>query len=102
MGLMNGAETVRFEFDAKFKKEEFTDGSIYVFFCSVSGAAVHTTGLICAGDKETELAIAKQEAQPYFNRCEECGKWIGDSVYNIDEAKCILCAPFTVCGERKE
>ena len=83
------------EFDASYAKEETPNGTRYTFFCGLSGVAVHTTGLICAGDPQTELTLAKEEAQPYFNRCKECGTWISDAAYNIDEAKCVICAPFT-------
>jgi hypothetical protein len=55
--------------------------------------AVHTTDPICADCEEAALALAKRESRDYFNRCRQCGTWIGDSAYNIDEAKCVLCAP---------
>jgi hypothetical protein len=94
-----------YEFNAKYIKEETATGSKYTFFCGLSGVAVHTTDPICAADEGIALTIAKQESQLYFNRCEQCGIWIGDMAYNIDEAKCAMCAPFaaepcycTECG----
>jgi hypothetical protein len=83
-----------YEFDAKYKIEPTPQGCKFTFFCGVSGVAVYTTDPICAEGEQAALAIAKQESRVHFNRCEQCGKWIGDSVYNIDEAKCVLCAPF--------
>jgi hypothetical protein len=62
----------------------------------LSGAAVHTTGFICANTEKDALNIAKKEARPYFNCCKECGLWISDAVYNIEESQCVNCAPFTV------
>jgi hypothetical protein len=94
-----------FEFDARYIKETTPNGDKYTFFCDLSGAVVHTTDPICAVGEEAALALAKRESRDYFNRCRQCGKWIGDTVYNIDEAKCVECAPFdmaphycTECG----
>jgi hypothetical protein len=46
--------------------------------------------------KKRALTLAKQEAWDYFNRCKQCGKWIGDTVCKIDEVKCMGCAPLTM------
>jgi hypothetical protein len=84
------------EFNAKYEKEEMPNGIRYTFFCGLSGAAVHTTDPICAASEDASLFLAKEEAQPYFNRCKECGIWVSDAAYNVDEAKCVVCAPFKV------
>jgi hypothetical protein len=89
-------DMMRYDFTARYEKEATPNGSRYTFFCGLSGVAVHTTDPICAADENAALNIAKEEAQPYFNRCKECGTWISDAAYNIDEAKCVVCAPFTV------
>jgi hypothetical protein len=86
-------EMMPLEFDARYERRECANGFTYTFFCGASGNEVHTTGLICAVDGETALGIAKSEAQNYFNRCEQCGAWVSDAAFNIDEEKCLLCAP---------
>lgn len=68
-------------------------GRRYCFYCEVSDTPVYTTGPIRADTQELELRLAWQEAKSYFNGCSECGKWIRDEAYNIDEMKCIECAP---------
>ncbi|CAK7000909.1 MAG: hypothetical protein ENTB_00024 [Enterocloster aldenensis] len=80
---------------SKYKVVESTPkGRRYCFFCEVSGTPVYTTGPIRADTLEEELRLAWKEAKPYFNGCSECGKWIRDEAYNIDEMKCIGCAPY--------
>lgn len=69
-------------------------GRCYCFYCEVSDTPVYTTGPIRADTPEEELKLAWQEAKPYFNGCSECGKWIRDEAYNINEMKCIECAPY--------
>ena len=69
-------------------------GRRYRFYCELSGTPVYTTGLVQADTLEEELKLAWREAKPYFNGCSECGKWIRDEAYNIDEMKCIECAPY--------
>jgi hypothetical protein len=84
------------DFTARYEKETTVNGNRYTFFCGVSGVAVHTTGFIFADVPQAARDIAWREARPYFNRCKECGKWIADAVYNIEESKCVVCAPFAV------
>ena len=69
-------------------------GRRYCFYCDVSGTSVYTTGPIWADTPEEELRLAWRGGKPYFNGCSECGKWIRDEAYNIDEMKCIECAPY--------
>ncbi len=69
-------------------------GRRYCFYCEVSGTPVYTTGPIRADTPEEELRLAWKEARFHFNGCSECGKWIRDEAYNIDEMKCIECAPY--------
>jgi hypothetical protein len=85
-----------YELNVRYEKEATGSGNRYTFFCGLSDVAVHATGFVCAADEETALSIARQEAQRHFNRCKQCGTWVGDAVFNIDESKCVLCAPFTV------
>ncbi|WP_148509900.1 hypothetical protein [Hungatella hathewayi] len=74
--------------------ERTPKGRRYCFLCEVSGTPVYTTGPVRADTPEEELQLAWKEAKPYFNGCSECGKWIRDEAYNIDEMKCIECAPY--------
>lgn len=91
---------------SKYRIAAYTShGRRYCFYCELSGTPVYTTRPIRADTPEKELMIAWQEAKPYFNGCSECGKWIRDEAYNIDEMKCIECAPYkskprycTQCG----
>lgn len=69
-------------------------GRRYCFYCEVSGTPVYTTEPVRADTPEEELRLAWKKAKPYFNGCSECGKWIRDEAYNIDEMKCIECAPY--------
>jgi len=73
--------------------EETANGRRYCFYCDVSKTAVFTTGPVRADSPETELLLAWGQARSYFNGCSECGRWIRDEAYNIDEMKCIECAP---------
>ena len=74
--------------------EQTSLGRRYCFCCEVSKTPVYTTGPIRADTPEEELALAWREAKLHFNGCSECGKWIRDEAYNIDEMKCIECAPY--------
>lgn len=75
--------------------ENNPQGRRYCFYCELSGTPVYTTRPVRADTPEAELEIAWREAKLYFNGCSECGKWIRDEAYNIDEMKCIECAPYT-------
>lgn len=71
------------------------DGGRYRFFCEASGAAVHTTGPIQGNTAEEELRFAwDQEGRQHFNRCQKCGKWVSDVMYNADTGQCVLCSPW--------
>jgi hypothetical protein len=87
-------------FNARYVKEETAIGIRYTFFSGLSGAAVYVTDPIVAANEKSALVIAAQEAQNYFNRCEECGLWISDTEYNIDEGKCVRCAPVTTPAQK--
>ncbi len=80
-------------FTARFKIEHTQAGDRYIFFCDLSGAPVYTTDPICEQNPQKAAAIARGLARPHFNRCLACGKWVGDTAYNIDEMKCVACAP---------
>lgn len=65
------------------------------FFCDLSGARVCTAGSIQADTPEQALEIAWETAgKREFNRCEKCGKWISDVMFNTDVHQCVECAPW--------
>lgn len=90
------------EFTARFKIEHAITGRRYVFFCDLSGMPVYATGPIREQDPQRAEIIARTQARPYFNRCSECGKWVGDADYNIDEMKCVACAPYVPDPESRK
>ncbi|MEA5012433.1 MAG: hypothetical protein VB100_12035 [Angelakisella sp.] len=67
-------------------------GYCFSFICALCDDG-YTTGRVIADSVSEALAIARQEARPYFNRCHKCGRWICDRHYNIDEMMCAECAP---------
>jgi len=84
------------DFNVSFSRESTSSGGRYTFFCGATGVEVYSTGFIHANNAEMELSIAKREAREHFNRCSECGTWVGDEAYNIDEGKCVICAPVSI------
>ncbi|MEA5059947.1 MAG: hypothetical protein EOM66_00190 [Clostridia bacterium] len=83
------------KFTAPFQVLPSVSGNRYVFLCELSGAPVYTTDPVPEPDAAKAEAIARKQARPYFNRCAVCGRWVGDECYNIDEMKCVVCAPST-------
>ena len=69
-------------------------GSRYRFFCDVSGMAMCTTKPLPAVSAEHLLQAWETEGRPCFNRCNRCGKWVSDVMYNADTGQCILCSPW--------
>lgn len=63
--------------------------SFYCHYCRTG----YTTSPITAANEDQALLIAKKRAQPYFNLCHKCGKWVCDSHYNEDLMECFVCAP---------
>ena len=69
-------------------------GNRYEFFCDLSNALVCTTSPIKCEDAQEELMIAwESEGRKHFNRCQKCGKWIIDAMYNPDVLTCVGCTP---------
>lgn len=80
-------------------------GRRYCFYCELTGTPVYTTGRVSGDTPVEEISLAWKEARSFFSGCSECGRWIRDEAYNIDEMKCIRCAPYkkkprfcTECG----
>lgn len=70
-------------------------GISFCFFCEASGAAVCTTRPQNLQTVELALETAWQaEGREHFNRCQKCGKWVSDVMYNPDTLQCVLCSPW--------
>lgn len=69
-------------------------GGRYRFFCELSGAAVHTTGPIHGGGGDPLYLAWELDGKQHFNRCERCGRWISDVMYNADTGQCVGCSPW--------
>ena len=84
--------------NATAKYKVITDGGGYrfIFYCDISDAHVCTTKAIYRGKtKEAALLAAwKAEGCAHFNRCNKCGKWVIDAVYNAEVLECVECAPY--------
>ncbi|MBQ4347074.1 MAG: hypothetical protein IJC39_01335 [Firmicutes bacterium] len=99
---MNGKST------AAYKVITDSGGICFQFFCELSGARLCTTKPIQADTPEKALETAwETEGRYKFNRCEKCGKWISDAMFNVDVHECVECAPWEnyplycpQCGKR--
>ncbi len=82
-------------------------GMRFRFFCEGSGAAICTTQSMPVQPIEAALEKAwHAEAREYFNRCQRCGKWVADVMYNPNTLECVECSPWeekptfcSQCGE---
>lgn len=72
-------------------------GNRYRFYCESSGMAVCTTAPIhskSAGSPQELLLAWESEGRQHFNRCQKCGKWVSDVMYNVDALQCVDCSPW--------
>ena len=79
---------------AKFKVTEENDGSVYTFFCDLSGAIFWKTKPIRADTPEAEYEIAWNEAKRNVNSCHKCGRNVIDALYNVETMECVKCSPW--------
>lgn len=78
------------------------------FFCEASGAAVCTAPILPMQPIEAALEeVWRTEGRDHFNRCQKCGKWVADVMYNPNTLECVACSPWEEkpafcpqCGER--
>ena len=56
--------------------------------------AMCTTKPLPAVSAEHLLQAWETEGRPCFNRCNRCGKWVSDVMYNADTGQCIRCSPW--------
>ena len=83
-------------------------GNRYCFYCESSNIAVCVTQPVMSDNPQKELLLAWQnEGRKHFNRCQECGKWVSDVMYNADTMQCVDCSPWeedpvfcSKCGTR--
>lgn len=79
---------------AAYKIINDSGGRRYKFFCDISGASIFITKPIAADTPDEELTQAWNEAKNEFNRCEKCGKYVSDAMYNADVLQCVDCSPW--------
>lgn len=95
---------------ADYKLVEDDGGYRAMFYCQVSGAHVCTTKEIYPGGLEEALLAAWEAVgSKYFNKCNRCGKWVIDAVFNAEVLECVECAPYEAepkfcktCGAKVE
>ena len=93
---------------ATYRKLFEPGGVRYQFFCDLSGALVCTSEPVFLDQPEQELSFAwESEGKKHFNKCQRCGRWISDTVYNVETLECVECSPWEEepsycphCGER--
>lgn len=80
---------------ASYKIIADAEGNRYRFFCERSGLALCTTHPIRAETPEEELRIAwETESRTHFNKCQRCGKWVSDLMFNVETSECVMCSPW--------
>lgn len=95
---------------ARYKIIAGTEGNRYQFFCDVSGALVYTSEPVLLTSQNQELKFVwESEGKKHFNKCQKCGKWVSDIVYNVETLECVDCSPWEDepaycphCGEKAE
>ena len=95
---------------ARYKIIAGTEGNRYQFFCDLSGALVCTSEPVFLDKPEQELNFAwESEGKKHFNKCQKCGRWISDTVYNVETLECVECTPWEEepsycphCGEKAQ
>jgi len=93
---------------AYYKRITAPGGTRYQFFCDLTGALLCTTKPYCEKTEEESLAAAwEKEGKACFNRCQKCGNWVIDAMFNADALECVACAPWEntpkyckFCGEK--
>lgn len=86
---MNKEKTI-----ATYKIVADAGGSIYKFYCDLSGALVCTTKPYKADTPEEELQLAwENEGKQHFNFCHNCGKQVSNAMFNVEVLECVECAP---------
>ena len=80
---------------AAYKIITDSGGNRYRFFCELSGMLMCETGYFATDTPDKELMLAwETEGNQFFNKCQKCGKWVSDVMYNADVLWCVDCAPW--------
>ena len=61
----------------------------FCFLCDYN----YTTGWIAAASEDEARILAEKAARKHFNGCHNCGRWVCDAHYNMEEMICVECAP---------
>lgn len=93
---------------ARYKIIAGTEGNRYQFFCDLSGALIYTSEPVFLDTPEHELMFVwSSEGKKHFNLCNRCGRWVSDTVYNVETMECVACSPWEEepaycphCGEK--
>lgn len=93
---------------ARYKIIAGTEGNRYQFFCDLSGALIYTSEPVFLDTPEHELTFVwNSEGKKHFNLCNRCGRWVSDTVYNVETMECVACSPWEEepaycphCGEK--
>jgi len=64
----------------------------FQYFCFLCDYC-YTTVWIASNSEDEALLLSEKEARRHFNGCHNCGRWVCDAHYNIDEMMCVECAP---------
>ena len=79
----------RMRMPEKIASYKITNGNRYSFFCDLSGARAFITEPIEDGTPEERLKRAWEIAKPEISRCEKCGRFVCDAMYNADTFMCV-------------
>ena len=70
-------------------------GTIFRFYCDISGELCCETKPIRADTEEAALELAwEQEGKWEFNRCPRCGRFVSSAMFNVNAECCLDCAPW--------
>lgn len=80
---------------AKYRIMSDAGGNRYRFYCDASGVLACCTKSHHAETPEQELRLAwEREGSQAFNRCNKCGRYVIDAMFNAEVLECVECAPF--------
>ena len=80
---------------AKYRIMSDAGGNRYRFYCDASGVLACCTKSHHAETPEQELRLAwEREGSQAFNRCNKCGRYVIDAMFNAEVLEWVECAPF--------
>ncbi len=79
---------------ANYKIIKTEHGNCYEFFCDLSNALICRSEPVVAETSGEEMMLAWESCgKTYFNRCQKCGKWVMNTMFNPDTLSCVRCDP---------